>query len=170
MCVCADPKCFTVQKNLCRDGLLPCDDVWCLPPFRIQFDWTTSSFPSWVFILGLSRHLSAFKEKLITDCFEKKKAVIFVNRIHFPRPVLLERCRKFPTTMMQPDEAHLLATCDISERMVEPINTVVSIKRYAKTILPPPMHEVFLKKSQLMKHDVRQSSLKPMSLRNDTVR
>jgi hypothetical protein len=117
-CVCAliPPKCFSVQKHFCQDGLLSPDDVWwCLPPLRIQFNWTTSTFPSWVFILGLSRHLGAFKEKLLTDCFEKRKTVIFINRIHFPRAVLLERRKKYPTTMMKPDEAHLLATLDISE-------------------------------------------------------
>ena len=66
--------------------------------------------------------------------------------------------------MMQADEAHLLARFDISDRLMEPINSVVSIKRYAKTILPLQMYEVFEKKSQLMKDDVDKQRIDSMDL------
>ena len=73
-CVCENPQCLDVQTALCNYdqnqshgcGEGTSSDVWCQHPIQVNFDWATASFKSWLFILSLCHHLTAFKKRFLS--------------------------------------------------------------------------------------------------------
>ena len=116
-CVCANPECFQVQADLCQlthDGggdIRRMDDVWSKSPFQIHFDYTTASFKSWLFVLSLCCHLDGFKQHLVSETLEIGKVRLWINRIHFPRALLLNYSGR-PTTLMTPADGRSMAAID----------------------------------------------------------
>ena len=157
-CVCAKPQCFDVQTALCNHaqkqpsggGEGTTVDVWCQQPIQVNFEWATASFKSWLFILSLCHHLPEFKALFLSSALlpTNGKQMIVVNRIHFPRAILENRSTfklKQQTALMKPADAKEIASLDTTDRIVEKVNTVDFLERFAKRILPTQMHKAFCK-------------------------
>ena len=93
-CVCQKPECSGTQKDLViyHTASSSNDDVWGLAnPISVRFDANNASYKTWLFLLGLCKHIRAFEQNFPEISKRSGATNIFVNRIHFPRALLEHR-------------------------------------------------------------------------------
>ena len=133
-------------------------------PIRIQLDPTkANNYKAWLLLLSLCHHIPEFKEKFISTTFlpqvvgrrtddaqEPQPAPgtkqWFVNRIHFPRALLEHRSTykiSQNLSLLPPAVAKRIAKIDGKGRLIETVNKVSALERFAKRILPATAFKQF---------------------------
>jgi len=160
-CICGVTECFSLQTDICQlvrsptvqdTSVFLSDHPWCHPtPIQVFFDPSDAKYTTWLLLLSFHHHLPGFQEKFVSfvqDALDIKKSstppkktnpAFFVNRIHFTH-ALLENRSTFGilqnVSTFSAAVAQQLADLDHKKtRMIENVNTVGYIDRYARRIL-----------------------------------